>query len=413
MTEAQTYTIPEYRFADFTKKLEKLNRKAVKFGCEKLGFSIISKTKIAFVEPESKRTVSIPAFEITVSGAAPKVGGWTFGAKIETLSDSKTFLVHSVPGVTTKIHDRFRSLGPGVCEHCNRIRARRDTFVVINEETGEQKQVGRQCLADFTGFNTPERAALAYSRIDLFDEFTEKDDIGLRSNFFGDHQDTHWILALTSAYISKYGWVPRSALSVEVGNDRPTSGRVGAHFWRAGRSAEERREIREFEELAHEAKHQERATAIVDWIKNELANNIRSDYDQNLVALTSLDLTTTKHLGLVCSAVAAYQKAQNLKVEYAKKKEVDKNSKHIGKVGERVVLDVNVTFMKLMSGHYGAVTLVKFRDIEGNVLSWFASGDKEFNVGESLKIKATVKKHSEFNEIKETALSRVSVLQKD
>ena len=38
----------------------------------------------------------------------------------------------------------------------------------------------------------------------------------------------------------------------------------------------------------------------------------RSDYEQNIVALLKADLATRKHLGLVCSAFPAYQRAMAL-----------------------------------------------------------------------------------------------------
>lgn len=406
-TEPTVYSIPDFRLPDFQKKLEKLNRKAKKYGNEGISFKVVGHEPILVAHPDfPKKNISLSATQITVSGSAPKLGHWAFIARVELLEDRKTSLIHSVPGNTIKVDDRFRSLGPGVCEHCNAKRFRRDTFIVCNEVAGEQKQVGRQCLADFTGFNTPERAAYSASLFSLFDEATDRDDRGFR-DYFGENCPTHEVLALTSAYISKFGWLPRSA---EYGV--PTVAYVANHYYtnHVHETESERAQRLEFAKLAQQPEHQERATKVVEWIKNELANNYRSDYEQNLVALTTLELTTTKHLGLVCSAVSAYQRAMNLKVEYAKKNEAAKDSRFVGKIGEKISnVKAKVTFVKSISSYYGSVTLVKFVDDNKNIYSWFASGDKDFTVGSEFTIKGTVKEHKTFNDIQETQLTRVKV----
>ena len=72
---------------------------------------------------------------------------------------------------------------------------------------------------------------------------------------------------------------------------------------------------------------------------------------------------------------------------------------------------------------YGMVTIYKFLDENGNILIWktasnlekiiVVDGEKEFeNIqrGETIKIKATIKEHSEYNGSKQTLVNRVKVL---
>lgn len=408
--EPTIYTIPDYRLPEFVKKLGKLNRKAAKLGCAAVSYTVVGHESLSVLPPDAPDSkeyyVRIEATQITVSGEAPKLGDWSFIAKVEPLEDGKTSLIHTVPGTSTKVDDRFRSLGPSVCEHCNARRIRRDTFVVCHDVTGEQKQVGRQCLADFTGINTPSKVALSTERLNLFDEASDSDPGSFRP-YFGDKADTKAVLALTSAYISKFGWVPRSQSEYRT----PTAAMVAKHFWLDKYATErEKQEVAEFNQIAKEPVHQERAAKVVEWIKTELADKVRSDYEQNLVALTVLDLTTTKHLGIVCSAVAAYQKANNLKVEYAKRNETAKLSRFVGQVGEKINgVKATIQFVKSMQSHYGALTLVKFVDENQNIYSWFASGDKDFEAGQACVIKGSIKGHKEYNGIQETQLTRVKV----
>jgi hypothetical protein len=51
-------------------------------------------------------------------------------------------------------------------------------------------------------------------------------------------------------------------------------------------------------------------------------------------------------------------------------------------------------------------------DNDGRTLTWFANTNPEMNVGEKYRIKGTVKKHDEYNEWKQTILTRVKVLEK-
>jgi hypothetical protein len=45
----------------------------------------------------------------------------------------------------------------------------------------------------------------------------------------------------------------------------------------------------------------------------------------------------------------------------------------------------------------------------GNVLTWFASNDQDYVPGARVTIDGTVKKHSDYQGVRETALSRVKV----
>jgi hypothetical protein len=131
----------------------------------------------------------------------------------------------------------------------------------------------------------------------------------------------------------------------------------------------------------------------------------------NLVTLVTSDVVEQKHLGLVCSAVAAWQRAMNQQVEYAKKREALKASQHVGRVGERLrgVAATVHQVRALPASEWGARTLVKFLDAQGNLMTWFASGDHDYTPGARAKITGTVKEHREYQGVCETQLSRVLV----
>jgi hypothetical protein len=415
-TEPTTYTIADYRFGDFVARFAKLNRKAKRLNCPAASYNVIGATTIKVTReiegdyeigqaPRTK-TYTIPAKIVAVIGTAPQVGNHQLLARIEYLSDSKSKLFHTVPGINIKVDERFRSLDASVCEHCNRSRRRLDTFVVRDTTNGDQKQIGRNCLADFIGGLSPDAIANSAQYLNLFDDIGGGNEG--HGGYFDQKADTTDVLTLTSAYISLYGWVPKSQANEQF---RATASRVGDHFYnQAHLSATEKAEIKRVSELSHQQQHIETADKVITWIKNDLSESARSDYELNLCTLVVGELTERRHLGIVASAVSAYQRAMNRGIEYAKKNAEAAKSEFIGDKGDKFKsVPVSVQFVKSMSGGYGATTLVKFVDEKGNILTWFASGDKQFTPGEKLVISGTIKGQKEYQGIKETQLTRVKV----
>jgi hypothetical protein len=399
-----TFKIADYRFADFVKRFEKLNRKASKLSCDKAGYAVIGSVEIE--ASHNGKKYLLPGKEVRVWGVAPQVAGHQLLARIEYLSDSKSKLFHTVPGIDVKVDERFRDLDARVCEHCHVNRFRKDTFVVREVETGAQKQIGRNCLGDFLGGVSPEHIANVTSYINLFDEVRDGND-GY-SGYFVDKVDTIDVLKLTSAYIATYGWVPKSAASE---TQEPTAYRVARHFggW-AHLKEDEKVYLRKMGDLAEQPEHVQRAMETVEWVKNDLAPRAKSDYEINLCTLVVNSLTESKHIGLVASAISAYQRATNQKVDYAVRKAATQNSTHIGTVGQKISdLEATITFVHCSAGTYGPVTIVKFLDNNGNLLTWFASGDKDLEVGKRVKIAGTIKALKEYQGIAETQLTRVKV----
>lgn len=414
------YAIPNDCWSEFQARFKKLNKRAAKLGSSAIHVEVLDSditvqrchvTKDCDGN-ERHRMVNLQARLVTITGKAPQLEGFQFIARVEYLSDGTSTLFHTVPGSETKVDERFRSLGRGVCEHCNKVRSRKDTFIVLETATGKQTQVGRQCLADFTGINNPQAILSGAAIWHTFSQFRDACDyVGGNQMFWSSAIDVRWALELTSAYLSTFGWVPKSA-----GVGTPTAGLVSRHFGNYQPGDKERAEMRSHRELAETQEHQERAHKVFMWLKDELADKKnKSDYEHNLVTLSTQDVCEQKHLGIVCSAVAAYQRAMNQAVEYDKRraatKSIDAMSGFVGTVGERLkAVSGVIEFVKALEpGAWGPRTLVKLRDSNGNVFTWFASGDRDLNPGEAVTFSGTVKKHDEYQGTKQTVLSRVTL----
>ncbi|HNQ98355.1 MAG TPA: hypothetical protein PKN52_00065 [Trueperaceae bacterium] len=409
MTEdIRTFEIPVVRWDDFVAKFAKLNRRAAKLGCEPCTFAVVGEAVVKrtvvykYEGEEHSREHDVPVRLVTVAGAAPRLADWALVARVEELAEG-LILIHSVPGVEGRVDPRFRSLGAHVCEHCRKARRRRDVFVVRHAD-GRELQVGRQCLADFTGINSPERAAAQATWLCMVSDLVE--DGGWFSGLGADHVPVLEALELTSAYIRAYGWQSRSAAN--NGGDRATADLVADHFaWTSVVRSEAKTRLVKLGGLTDDDTR--RAGETIRWVEQDLAaKEGRSDYEENLVQLVLHDLASTRHLGIVCSALATALRVKSAwELRKAKEAELLK-SVHVGAQGERLRgVQARVLSVRSKGGDFGASTLVKLVTADGNVLTWWASGDVDVEPGAEVTLDGTVKRHGEYNGVKETQLTRV------
>ena len=103
--------------------------------------------------------------------------------------------------------------------------------------------------------------------------------------------------------------------------------------------------------------------------------------------------------------------AERVFEQQAERKVTDAASEWIGEVKVRMEIEVKVLFIKEHEGYYGPVDIIKMQDMEGNGLTWFCTGISSLKRGDHVKIKATVKKHEEYQGAKQTVLTRCTVLE--
>lgn len=116
------------------------------------------------------------------------------------------------------------------------------------------------------------------------------------------------------------------------------------------------------------------------------------------------------------AAKKSYEKDQAYKARRAKQEAEwaarDAKSGFIGELKQRLEFVVKLEFVKSFDTQFGISTLHKFRDAEGNILTWFSSSGSDVTdkKGQEIRIKGTVKKHEEYKGTKQTVISRVKYL---
>jgi hypothetical protein len=396
------YTIPEQSMGKLEIKLEKINKKAVK-----LGFPLVSMTTIrevfkSKIDPFTEIRHEWKAIEVEISGETPRIAGCAFVAALDHLVDDEgkpITILRVVPGMD--LPERFRTIGP-ICEHCHQIRKRVKTYV-LQDESLTYKIVGSTCLSDFTGAGFDPESAAAYCEmvLDLCDEAREESE---RS---GGPRTEAWInldkfLAVTAALIRIDGWLSKSqAMTHGV---QSTANICGTMFFDRREDPDIRKFCTEREPTQEDI---DMALATREWIRNLGTEKAVSDYEYNLKTVEGLGRVNDRLFGIAASAVAGYRRWVGKEVE---RKHAAETSNHFGEVGKREVFTLTVSTIFETENQWGVTRIVKFLSEEGNRAVWFSSKDPKVEIGGTYKVKATVKKHDEYQGVKQTTLTRCKIL---
>ena len=396
----------------FRTKLAILNRKATKLGCEPTKIRIHGEKIV-----ERKKTMpggrvlkyKTTVIEVSVVGSTPKLEGWSLVAKVEYVGDEK--LISCVPGETCPVH--FRT-GDFSCDHCKSKRQRKNVFVLKHDD-GRYVQVGRQCIKDFLGGKSPEQL-LAQATWG----FSVSGALGEAGDGWGGghHEDTIDLVEYLNAVaicIRRLGWVSKA----KAGLDGSSTSSDAWYLVRPGISGDDARERYERWVKENDLHHQERdeklAAEALEWAK-AMPTKGSNGYLYNLGVACRADFVLHATSGLVASLITAYLTAKDYAIEVAQQKREDaaKSREWVGGVKKRQNFEkLTVKKMTYIEGNWGPTTLVIFEDVLGNLIKWFASTNlDDLEVGDTVDIKATVKKHDSYNNVKQTIVTRAKILEK-
>lgn len=374
--------------------VEKANRKAERAGIENRFTVAHSSTTVPVAHSAGldwlNEVEDVTTF--IVLGEPLVVAGWEFVATITWDEETGLAITRVVPGVEV---DLSAHRDAQVCQHCDTRRRRNDTYVVREQATGRTIQVGSTCLTAFLGIDVTSALWL------VGETFSSTDSDGFGSFGPSPRPTLTSVVAFASAAIAAYGWVPASSYS-----GTPTKEVVSnALFPRTGKAGEADRATRAFlqSRLSEDSAAQARAEATIAWAKTAEGN---SEYIANLRAAFAGETVSTRNLGLVVSAPSAYQRHLGYAAEKAAPKAT---STHQGTVGAKITFTGTITGVRFIEGTYGTTTLLTFTDAAGNVFKWFASGEKDEEIGTTVTVTGTVKKHDTYRDAAQTVLTRCKI----
>lgn len=419
--EAKIITIMADCLEEFEAALQKLVNKARRWGNPDISYRVVrgpyNETR-AYDTPDGVgRKVVVQQLDIAITGGAPRIGDYKLVARLDPVPGSTTNMTMVAPGET--LDPRFRDSGT-ICEHCKTRRQRKDVFVVEEQGTGKQLQVGRQCFKDFLGYDTPEGVAQRFTfwaALSQLEQEYDGDRIMRSEATYPLPETMKW----TIVAVRRHGWM--SGGQAQVLNERaerdperygyvdPTRHFVSFMMVNPTRpkdkyDAQKWDVMREACEKGDEAQAQE----LIAWVRTEMEGN--DDYCYNLRTIFQQDMIfKLRHFGLAVSAVVGWTRARQRKLERQQQQDANANSRHFAQVGERVRgLKAAVAGVKSMGDRgFGETFLYKFRTDDGNVVTWFASNNQRLNTFDKVLLDGTVKECSHYQGVAETTMTRCKV----
>ena len=388
-----TYEIYEGNMDRLSKKLTTISNKCAKYGCE-FHFEELGETFRNVKDEDSGEIRTARFITVDVSGKA-QISNWEF---IATIEHSKPVNIIRSFRPEVEIPEHFYTVDT-YCEHCKTRRYRKDTYIVRNTETGEFKQVGKSCLRDFTGGLSAEQVA---SYISWFDEVIKGEYV---EPGFKSYDSTEEVLQFAVESVRLYGFTKTEAYD---GADS-TRDIVCEQLHRYGKYSD--RITRDGFDPDHKG-NAEKTKAIMAWVES-LPEQF--GYISNLKATMARSYCERRDIGIICSAVASYNREMEYQARKAVQRKQASSSQWVGNEGDRIELhNLQVRLLTSWDTMYGVTYLYKFIDEQGNTLTWktgkWLGVTDEIIPDLRISLKGTIKKHSEFNHELQTELTRCSVI---
>jgi len=424
-TEIQTYDIQVGVFGWLENEIEKLNRKAKRLGCPEAKINVIRE----FLKPHSGLArdlvlVDCPTFkgygrqlaenwvphykhyEISIECEPIKEAGWELLGCLDRIvpPDGEAYTaLRPVPG--KHIPERYRTTDQ--CEHCSVTRQRKTTYIVEHED-GRIKQVGSTCLQDFLGYD-PVRlvwAANFNSKVTgIIDHALAPDSNAIRQAVV---YPAHELLAVVSASITRDGWLSRKQ-AYDKGYE---GGATADHatFDYLVRTGQIKCSRQDYTPLTITDEDKALAKASIEWGKT-ISENESNEYLYSLRQVCTTGWIDQGTLGVGCSLINAYQRAQAQEIKRREKALAVKDSEYLGEIKVRFEITVKCLTVRSYESEWGVTRQHQLVTPDGDSVIWWASGGTEsLREGSTYLVKATPKKHEEYNGTKQTTVTRVKIV---
>jgi len=267
----------------------------------------------------------------------------------------------------------------------------------------EYKVVGSGCLAEFLGYPTPEETVSLFTFLAEAVAAAEDNEGG--SSGGATHFRLQSFLGWVAASIRVDGWLSRTNARNMGRDGASTADMAIAAMVDFGRGNTVSKEYIPTEE------DYSRASKATEYLRAHMETHAEdNDYMHNLsivLRVGSIDFRTS---GLAASIIPTAEREMGREVERRQFSNLKETSRYMGEVkGKLTGVKATVTGASERDSDWGVTTHVKFVTEDGCALTWWASGSvaSEWVSGNSYLLCGTVKKHDEYQGLKQTILTRV------
>lgn len=405
LSTATIVMLPASNEKAFMAEVAKFQRKAVKMGCEPItvaavgdAFDTVMNRSILELDrfgEKQERYIKVPVTMkgFSIVGGMPKLSGFKLLGVLEF--DVNGVIVREVPGCT--IPEAYRATN-NRCDHCNKARARNEVVVVEEMATGRTIQVGKACCKDYLGHNIN----ALYAGLEFMSFI---DTVGSDTDTYGGSRLDY---VATVTYLAAVSAALRDSKDVYMPSREGQCGtRVVADMvYGLVRAPQDFKLCAEDCDYERAKNWISEATALFD------AKETLTSFEHNLKLAVSYEGFSVSLSGVVAALPMYLGKS-------AERKAVDKaetQSTYQGVVGKRQEFALTLAFRTSFESVYGTTYVYKFTDASGNIYVWKTGGGLVksdgfyLGTGDTVVVKATVKEHSEYKGVRQTVLTRVSLV---
>ena len=445
LSELQVYQIPAENMPGLMHKLEGLSKKSVKLLGKSISLTVVGEVRKPHMCRRSAdlRQLGVDAsgahsphntdgnvqavdaegnfcwdifFDVKIDAETPKINGWSFIATIDHSAASGN-IIRTSPNANCEVPAKYRTVEP-ICDHCNKIRSRRDTFLLRSDATGEWKQIGRQCIRDFIGYDVEQVVAMA----EIVSHAMPSDSDG-SGDWSGGMRDRRYIMVKTylahvSAVIRDDRWISKKAAEAGLGFATASHAHTNMFPPPSGLSRYERIPLTDKDFATAEA-----ALAYGQALTG------KSELDYTLSVLAKETIVEYRSIGRLAYLIPAFFQANQREFERAQRQAALKlgESQYVGAVKAKIgtkkdqiaPFDAVLYGYHAFSGNFGTQHIYLFRSADGNVFVWKASegaaealdlGGLDATRRVAVRINGgTVKEHTEYKGVKQTRLTHCKV----
>lgn len=423
----KTYMIPEEnienlekKFASAARKIRKINP-ALEPTMTKGDHTIVLVRKIVLRPCDCRSEATVKEVPYEARKVELKIpdeavfaeNNWAFGGSVEPSGvDGKNFVDVNLSGkdLGFVVPSKYFTTNPCTCDYCRTNRKRNKTYLVVNRETGEWKQLGKECLKLFV-------AGIDVDAIATFESFIKEAECAVNpvDEFFYNRRfkfvKVADALSLACAVYRERGYLATRDVAGNSNDlcnknivQRKLAQQYGydSDFLNISNSA--RSEIDEITVKTNTAIAKEDVEVAIEMAKRFPDES----YYNNLKVIVENEYIPLNKLGLLVSIPKAIDRYEDEKKKQEEKERLAAESDYLGSVGEKISVNfVSGREVACCETQFGLLHIYEFKDASGNTVVWKSSSSKD--IPEIGVVAGTVKSHEEYNGIKQTVILRAKI----
>jgi hypothetical protein len=330
-------------------------------------------------------------------GEYPRLLGYEFLAKLEKHGD-RNLIIGSKSNFDVSWETK-----PGFCDHCKSKRDRKETYVIKKTDSEDILQIGSSCIDTFIGSSSLSSVA---ARATLFSIFADTDLFERsQTDKTSTPVSTFDFLSAVIAHTKKYGYVTAAA---SESSDNKKSTAYSAYLMLNPPKGADSGDVKI---TSADRELSEKAILEIDKIILTVNNPSLRANIKTLYACPDLEVERINTAALLGKLFLESQDMSTAPAASVKKEKCAGN--FLGAIGEKREFKVEVGSKRNFESRFNnnGTNMIIMMDEEQNTILTMTGGNFNPEIGSRLKIRATIKAHKEYQDVKQTIIQRASILE--